>query len=92
MEQIFGSVGVRIDGPRAWDEHLVLSWVITDEGTTHITELRNGTLNQREAAAPAAGSTTFTLDRLTLIGLVTGTVDLAGGPGGRHGDGGRRPR
>ena len=76
VEQTFGSVGVRIDGPRAWDEHLVLSWVITDEGTTHITEVRNGTLNQREASAPAAGSTTFTLSRLALIGLVTGTVDI----------------
>jgi alkyl sulfatase BDS1-like metallo-beta-lactamase superfamily hydrolase len=76
VEQTFGSVGVRIDGPRAWNEHLVLSWVITDEGTTHIVELRNGTLNQREASAPAAGSTTFTLTRVALIGLVTGALDL----------------
>lgn len=76
MEQTFGSVGVRIDGPRAWDEHLVLSWVITDEDTTHITELRNGTLNQREAAAPAPGSTTSTLSRLSLIQLVASTLDL----------------
>ncbi len=76
VEQLFGSVGTRIDGPRAWDEHLVVSWVITDEGTTHITELRNGVLIQRRAVAPTPGSTTFTLTRPALIGLVTGSLDL----------------
>ena len=76
VEQVFGSVGIRVDGPRAWDEHLVLSWVVTDEGTTHVLELRNGTLNQRVTDAPAPGSTTFTLTRPALIGLVTGTLDL----------------
>jgi alkyl sulfatase BDS1-like metallo-beta-lactamase superfamily hydrolase len=77
VEQIFGSIGIRIDGPRAWSEHIVLSWVITDERTTHVIELRNGTLNQRRTDAPRAGTTTFTLSRAALIGLVTGSVDLA---------------
>jgi len=76
VEQIFSSIGIRVDGPRAWDESLVLSWVVTDEQTTHIIELRNGALNQRTAAAPEPGTTTFTLTRPDLIGLVTGTVDL----------------
>lgn len=76
VEQLFGSIGIRIDGPRAWDEHLVLSWIITDEGTTHVIELRNGTLNQRVQAAPYPGSTTFSLTRPTLISLVTGSLDL----------------
>jgi alkyl sulfatase BDS1-like metallo-beta-lactamase superfamily hydrolase len=76
VPQVFDSVAIRIDGPRAWDEHLVLSWVITDTGTTYVTELRNGALHHREAAAAAPG-TCFTLSRATLIGLVTGTVDAA---------------
>jgi alkyl sulfatase BDS1-like metallo-beta-lactamase superfamily hydrolase len=33
-------------------------------------------LNQRITAAPAPGSTTFTLERRVLIGLVMGTVHL----------------
>ena len=77
VQQVFASIGILIDGPRAWDEHLMLSWVITDEGTTYVTELRNGVLNQRVADAPPPGSTTFTLTRSALIGLVTGTLDLA---------------
>ncbi|HRA34448.1 MAG TPA: alkyl sulfatase C-terminal domain-containing protein, partial [Acidimicrobiales bacterium] len=60
-----------------WDEHLVMSWVITDEGFTQVTELRNGVLIQRRATSPVPGSTTFTLTRPTLIGLVTGTLDMA---------------
>jgi alkyl sulfatase BDS1-like metallo-beta-lactamase superfamily hydrolase len=92
VTQVFDSVAIRIDGPRAWDERLTLSWVITDAGTTHVTELRNGALNHHQVDAPAPG-TCFTLTRATLIGLVTGTVDpaqavadgalaIAGDPGG----------
>ncbi len=74
--QVFDSVAIRIDGPRAWDEHLTLSWVISDTGATYVTELRNGALNHREVDAPAPG-TCFTLTRAALIGLVTGTLDPA---------------
>jgi len=77
VSQVFDSIAIRIDGPRAWDERLVLSWVITDEDTTYVTELRNGVLVHRSAKAPHPGSTTFTLSRVALIGLVTGTLDLA---------------
>jgi alkyl sulfatase BDS1-like metallo-beta-lactamase superfamily hydrolase len=76
VDQVLSSIAIRIDGPRAWDEHLVLSFVMTDSGTTHVAELRNGALNHRAADAPAPGSTTLTLTRPTLIGLVTGTLDL----------------
>lgn len=75
-EQVFASVAIRVDGPKAWHEHLVLSWVLTDLDAVYITELRNGTLIQRRAPAPAAKSTTFTLTRPVLIGLVTGQIDL----------------
>ena len=76
VPQLFDSIAIRIDGPRAWHLHLELSWVITDTETTHVTELRNGTLNHRTVAEPVAGSTTFTLTRPVLIGLVTETLDF----------------
>jgi linear primary-alkylsulfatase len=76
IEQLFDSVAIRIDGPRAWDERLILSWVLTDAGRTYVTELRNGVMHHRAAKAPAAGSTTLTLTHRTLIGLVTRRLDL----------------
>ena len=77
VSQVFDSIAIRVDGPRAWDTHLVLAWVITDEHTTFVTELRNGALNHRTVAAPPPGTTTFTLNRQALIGLLTGTLNLA---------------
>jgi len=76
VPQVFDSIAIRIDGPKAWDLQLQISWVITDTGTTHVTELRNGTLNHRTLATPVPGTTTFTLTRPVLIGLITGSIDL----------------
>jgi alkyl sulfatase BDS1-like metallo-beta-lactamase superfamily hydrolase len=77
VEQMLSSVAIRIDGPKAWDEHLVLSFVITDLDETYVFELRNGVANHRRTSEPAAGSTTLSLARRTLIGLFTGRVDFA---------------
>lgn len=81
VEEVFAAVAVRINGPKAWDEHLVISWVISDRGETHVTELRHGVLTRRTADAPVPDSTVVTLDRPTLIGLITGTVDAAAAVG-----------
>jgi alkyl sulfatase BDS1-like metallo-beta-lactamase superfamily hydrolase len=74
--QIFDSVAIRVDGPRAWDLHLVLSWVFTDLNTTYITELRNGALNHRSATGPVAPSTVITLTKGSLGALVTGALSF----------------
>jgi alkyl sulfatase BDS1-like metallo-beta-lactamase superfamily hydrolase len=77
VSQVFDSVAVRVDGPRAWGEHLRIAWRILDEDTTYVTELRNGALHHRTVTAVPGGVTVFTLTRLALIGLVTGTLDIA---------------
>ena len=77
VSQVFDSIAVRIDGPRAWDEHLVTAWTITDEDTTYVVELRNGVLHHRTVAEAPSDVTRFTLSRRALIGVVTGQVDLA---------------
>jgi alkyl sulfatase BDS1-like metallo-beta-lactamase superfamily hydrolase len=76
VPQVFDSIAIRVDGPRAWHEQVVISWIISDEVKTYVTELRNGVLNYRILDAPSAGTTVFTLRR-ALIGLMTGSVDLA---------------
>ncbi len=76
VSQVFDSVAVRVDGPRAWDEHILIAWEILDEDLTYLTELRNGALHHRTVDNPSEGVTTFTLTRASLIGAVTGTLDL----------------
>ena len=39
VEQLFDSIAIRINGPKAWDEHLTIDWVFTDLGRTYRTEL-----------------------------------------------------
>ena len=77
VPQIFSSIAVRIDGPRVWNERVVVSWVFTDSGETHVTELRNGTLIHRRVPAPPAGTTVLRLTRPVLLDLVSGAVDAA---------------
>ena len=55
VDQMLDTIAIRIDGPKAWDEHIVLSFVITDTDTTHVAELRNGVMHHRVADAPDAG-------------------------------------
>ncbi|QIX50498.1 alkyl sulfatase dimerization domain-containing protein [Rhodococcus sp. DMU1] len=77
VPQLFDSLAVRVDGPRAWDLRLVISWILTDLGIAYLTELRHGVLNHRTVDAPLPGSTVFTLTRRTLIGALTGQLDPA---------------
>lgn len=77
VPQLFDSLAVRVDGPRAWDLRLVISWILTDLGITYLTELQHGVLNHRTVDAPLPGSTVFTLTRRTLIGALTGQLDPA---------------
>jgi alkyl sulfatase BDS1-like metallo-beta-lactamase superfamily hydrolase len=79
VEQMLSSIAIRIEGPKAWDLHLVLSFVITDLDETYVFELRNGVANHRRTTEPAADSTTLSLDRRSLIALFTGRLDFAAG-------------
>jgi alkyl sulfatase BDS1-like metallo-beta-lactamase superfamily hydrolase len=81
VTQVFDSIAIRVDGPRAWDEHLQIAWRITDEDRTYLIELRNGVMHHRTVDAPPAGVTTFALVRVALIGLVTGVLDLGAAMG-----------
>jgi alkyl sulfatase BDS1-like metallo-beta-lactamase superfamily hydrolase len=77
VEQLLSSLAIRIDGPRAWDERLAITFQLTDLDAFHVIELRNGTLVQRRAGSPAEGSTTFAMTRPVLGGLLGGMLDLS---------------
>lgn len=74
--QIFDAIAVRVDGPRVWDQHLVISWHFTDRDERYVTELRNGVLHHRSVDAPVAGTTHLQLDQPSFIGIVLQTIDL----------------
>jgi len=69
-------VAIRIDGPRAWDESLLVAWRITDEAITYLMELRNGALHHLVTDDVPAEATTISLTRRSMVGLVTGSLDL----------------
>ncbi|MEZ5209489.1 alkyl/aryl-sulfatase [Gordonia sp. (in: high G+C Gram-positive bacteria)] len=75
VPQVFASIAVRVDGPRAWDLRLTVSWEFTDLDQVFVTELRNGTFIHRRADRPSAGGTVVRLTRAVLIGVVTNALD-----------------
>ena len=73
VEQLFDTIAIRIDGPRAAAESLVIECHFTDSGTSLRLTLSNGALiqteNPRTAATP---DLTLTLTKAQLLGLLGG--------------------
>lgn len=73
IEQLSDTLAIRIDGPRAAAEWLVIDWHFTDTGTTVRLALSNGALIQTETpATEAAADLTLTLTKPQLLGLLAG--------------------
>jgi alkyl sulfatase BDS1-like metallo-beta-lactamase superfamily hydrolase len=47
IEQLFDAIAIRVNGPRAWDEAVVVDWEFTDLVETHRMTLRHGVLTHR---------------------------------------------
>ncbi|WP_327090246.1 MBL fold metallo-hydrolase [Nonomuraea sp. NBC_01738] len=69
VEQVFDSLAIRVDGPRAWDTRLTIDWVLTDLGRTIRLSLANGVLVQTRGDGTPA-DLTLTLTKPQLLGLV----------------------
>ncbi|MFD6354683.1 alkyl/aryl-sulfatase [Nocardia tengchongensis] len=79
VDQVFDAAAFQINGPKAWDLHLVADWVIPEENKTYRTELRNGVLIHYVVPPDFKGpapDVTFTLPRLELIAVMTRTKDF----------------
>lgn len=80
VEMVFDALAVRVDGPKAWDQRMVLDWRIRDERRTHRTELRNGVLVHYDLLPGYSGSApdaSFDLTRPTLLRVLLGGGDFA---------------
>jgi alkyl sulfatase BDS1-like metallo-beta-lactamase superfamily hydrolase len=71
VDQLFDSVAIRIEGPGAWDNHLILDWHFTDLDEHHRTTLWHGALTHApldgKLAEPADVSLTLTKPRLLAL-------------------------
>jgi alkyl sulfatase BDS1-like metallo-beta-lactamase superfamily hydrolase len=73
IEQLFDTLAIRIDGPRAADLPVVIDWTFTDSGTTVRLALSNGALIQTEnPRGQASADLTLTLTRPQFLGLLGG--------------------
>ncbi len=72
VDQLFDSLAIRVNGPKAWDEHLTIDWVFTDLGHTYRVELTNGVLIQDVGPRSGTADLTLTLTKAQLLGLLGG--------------------
>ncbi|MGP3919163.1 alkyl/aryl-sulfatase [Nonomuraea sp. 10N515B] len=72
VEQIFDSLAIRVDGPRAWHERLAIDWHLTDLGERHRTTLSNGALIHQAEPRDEAADLTLRLTKAQLLGLLSG--------------------
>jgi len=71
--QLFDALAIRVDGPRAAAESLVIDWRFTDTGTVVRLALSNGALIPTEnPKTRAAADLTLTLTKAQLLGLLAG--------------------
>ncbi len=77
MTQLFDSVAIRLDGRKAWSEHLSVGWHFTDSHQNYRMELSNGALIHFPTTGNEAADLTITLTKPQLVQLLA-----TGQPGG----------
>jgi alkyl sulfatase BDS1-like metallo-beta-lactamase superfamily hydrolase len=74
--QLFDSLAIRVDGPKAWDKAVTIAWDFTDLKEEIRLQLSNGVLIQTHAANGAPADLTITLTKPQLLRLLaTGSLD-----------------
>jgi alkyl sulfatase BDS1-like metallo-beta-lactamase superfamily hydrolase len=86
IEQLFDSIGIRIDGERAADAEVSIDWVFTDASRTYRTTLSNGAFIHSDAGYGGGDpQLTLTLTKPQLLGLLAGGgldgIEHTGDPG-----------
>jgi len=75
LEQLWDAMGVRLDGPRAWDAAIVLAWDFTDVGEQWTVSVQNGALNAVQGTLAARADATVTLTRTAFDAVLLGEGD-----------------
>ena len=77
-EQIFDSLAISVNGPKAWDLDLTLNVTFTDLNTNYRVILRNGVLMSTPRPADATASVKLSLTKSRMLALLSGDMDSAG--------------
>lgn len=72
VTQLFDSIAIRLDGPRAWDTEVSIRWELRDLGEAYRMELSNGALVHHPTRRRDEADLTITLTRAELLGLLGG--------------------
>lgn len=72
ITQVFDSLAIRIDGPRAWDATASIRWHFTDVDETYRMELSNGVLIHYPTERTDPADLVVTLTKVQLLGLLAG--------------------
>ena len=76
VEQLFDSIAIRVNGPKAWDKAVTIAWDFTDLKEEMRLHLSNGVLIQTHSANGAPADLTVTLTKPQLLRLLaTGSLD-----------------
>jgi len=84
ITQLFDSIAIRIDGPKAWNERLSIGWHFTDTHENYRMELSHGALIHYPTTGNQAADLTVTLTKPQLLQLLATAkpdgIDLSGDP------------
>ena len=82
ITQLFDSIAIRINGPRAWDERLSIGWHFTDTHENYRMELSNGALIHYLTTDKRSADLTVTLTKPQLLQLLATAnpdgIDMSG--------------
>jgi alkyl sulfatase BDS1-like metallo-beta-lactamase superfamily hydrolase len=77
VAQLLDAMAIRLDGPRAWDSHLRIDWVIAEPDEQHALTVRNGVLHHRLGRHEPAAEAGLLIYREALDRLLLKTADVA---------------
>ena len=73
-EQLWDVLGVRLNGPKAEGQHIVLNWTFTDTGERFVLTLQNCALTYAVGVQASTADAGFTLARSTLDDIIAKAV------------------
>ena len=75
-EQLFDSLAIQIDGPRAGDRRITLRWLFTDTGDEYAVTLQHGVLTHRRGAPRGELDAAIGVERAAVNELIAGATTL----------------